>query len=265
MLRHVPRERRTRAAAQRHASTITPAAKAIHRAAGQHVHGGRAGGRRRHRAPRPRWRRRPSRSTVAVVRCGGHERGRTRGDGRGDRRSRDRTPTVAVGRRCRRVARVRADVLQRVVRRVLHAARDRSLRGHHWASSSRPAAPRSPPSILVASSYTMHLASRAASANRRANAVRWLAITGLMGVAFLSNQLLDYIDPPFTISSHAYGSIFYLMTGLPRPARHRWVAVHGRGRRCHRADGHRARRRTRRSRCARTTGTSSTWCGSRCS
>jgi cytochrome c oxidase subunit III len=68
--------------------------------------------------------------------------------------------------------------------------------------------------VLIASSYTMHLGSRAASANRRASAVRWLAITGLMGVAFLSNQLLDYIDPPFTISSNAYGSIFYLMTGF---------------------------------------------------
>ncbi|HEX2384132.1 MAG TPA: cytochrome c oxidase subunit 3 [Acidimicrobiales bacterium] len=68
--------------------------------------------------------------------------------------------------------------------------------------------------ILIASSFTMHLASRAASENRRTNAVQWLAITALMGVAFLSNQVLEYAEAPFSISSHAYGSIFYLMTGF---------------------------------------------------
>jgi cytochrome c oxidase subunit III len=60
----------------------------------------------------------------------------------------------------------------------------------------------------------MHLASSAASANRRATAVRWLVVTALMGMAFLSNQVLEYVQAPFTISSHAYGSIFYLMTGF---------------------------------------------------
>jgi len=68
--------------------------------------------------------------------------------------------------------------------------------------------------ILIGSSFTMHLASRAASENRRTHAVQWLAITALMGVAFLSNQVLEYAQAPFTISSHAYGSIFYLMTGF---------------------------------------------------
>jgi cytochrome c oxidase subunit 3 len=68
--------------------------------------------------------------------------------------------------------------------------------------------------ILVASSFTMHLASSAASANRRATAVRWLVVTALMGMAFLSNQVLEYVQAPFAISSHAYGSIFYLMTGF---------------------------------------------------
>jgi len=68
--------------------------------------------------------------------------------------------------------------------------------------------------ILLGSSFTMHLASRAAVANKRTTAVRWLAITALMGVAFLSNQVLEYVQAPFSISSHAYGSIFYLMTGF---------------------------------------------------
>src|SRR3954452_17881667 len=54
--------------------------------------------------------------------------------------------------------------------------------------------------ILVGSSFTMHLASRAAAANRRTSAVRWLAITALIGVAFLSNQVLEYVQAPFSIS-----------------------------------------------------------------
>ena len=68
--------------------------------------------------------------------------------------------------------------------------------------------------VLVASSFTMHLASKAASANRRATAVRWLVVTALLGMAFLSNQAIEYVQAPFSISSHAYGSIFYLMTGF---------------------------------------------------
>jgi len=68
--------------------------------------------------------------------------------------------------------------------------------------------------ILVASSFVMHLAVVAAAQGRRAAAVQWLGITALMGVAFLSNQVLEYVQAPFSISSHAYGSIFYLMTGF---------------------------------------------------
>ena len=68
--------------------------------------------------------------------------------------------------------------------------------------------------ILIGSSFTMHLASRAATANRRTTAVWWLTVTSLMGIVFLSNQLLEYAQAPFSISSHAYGSIFYLMTGF---------------------------------------------------
>src|SRR6478672_3010243 len=68
--------------------------------------------------------------------------------------------------------------------------------------------------ILVVSSFTMHLAVRAAEHDRRTSSARWLAVTALLGLAFLSNQVLEYVDAPFTISSHAYGSIFYLMTGF---------------------------------------------------
>ena len=44
--------------------------------------------------------------------------------------------------------------------------------------------------------------------------MRWLVVTALMGMAFLSNQALEYVQVPFSISSHAYGSIFFVMTGF---------------------------------------------------
>jgi cytochrome c oxidase subunit 3 len=68
--------------------------------------------------------------------------------------------------------------------------------------------------ILVSSSITMHFASRAAGHGHRVTAVRWLTVTALLGMVFLSNQVLEYVEAPFSISSHAYGSIFYLMTGF---------------------------------------------------
>jgi len=71
--------------------------------------------------------------------------------------------------------------------------------------------------VLVASSFTMHVAvtsAREPGAGSRLAAVRWLAVTMALGLAFLTNQGLEYAEAPFSISSHAYGSIFFLMTGF---------------------------------------------------
>ena len=68
--------------------------------------------------------------------------------------------------------------------------------------------------VLVASSFTMHRAVSAAEAGDRRGLVRWLAVTAAMGTVFLLNQALEYAELEFTISDHAYGSIFYLMTGF---------------------------------------------------
>ncbi|HEV3227419.1 MAG TPA: heme-copper oxidase subunit III [Acidimicrobiales bacterium] len=68
--------------------------------------------------------------------------------------------------------------------------------------------------VLVASSVTMHGATKAAERQDRRGAVRWLAITALLGSVFLSNQALEYASANFRISTNAYGSIFYLMTGF---------------------------------------------------
>ncbi len=68
--------------------------------------------------------------------------------------------------------------------------------------------------VLVSSSGAMHMAVVAARRNDRRGAVRWLGVTALMGLIFLSNQALEYVQAPFRLTSHAYGSVFYLMTGF---------------------------------------------------
>ncbi len=68
--------------------------------------------------------------------------------------------------------------------------------------------------VLVASSATMHVAVKAAGGHDRRGSVRWLAVTAALATVFLANQGLEYAEATFTMSSHAYGSIFYLMTGF---------------------------------------------------
>jgi cytochrome c oxidase subunit 3 len=68
--------------------------------------------------------------------------------------------------------------------------------------------------VLIASSGTMHLAVEAARHDDRRRASTWLGITALMGAIFLSNQAWEYAEASFQIDDHAYGSIFYLMTGF---------------------------------------------------
>jgi cytochrome c oxidase subunit 3 len=68
--------------------------------------------------------------------------------------------------------------------------------------------------ILIVSSFTMHGAVMAGKRHDRPVALRWLALTGLLGGLFLANQVLEYAGQDFTMSTDAYGSIFYLMTGF---------------------------------------------------
>ncbi|HEX5367469.1 MAG TPA: cytochrome c oxidase subunit 3 [Acidimicrobiales bacterium] len=69
--------------------------------------------------------------------------------------------------------------------------------------------------VLVASSASMQRAVTAARGDDRGAAVRWLAVTGAAGLVFLANLVLgEYAVADFRIDDHAYGSIFYLMTGF---------------------------------------------------
>ena len=68
--------------------------------------------------------------------------------------------------------------------------------------------------VLVASSGTVQLAVRALAAGRRAAFRRWLVVTVVLAAAFLGNQAHEWLTLDFSISSHAYGSAFYVMTGF---------------------------------------------------
>jgi cytochrome c oxidase subunit 3 len=68
--------------------------------------------------------------------------------------------------------------------------------------------------VLIASSGTMHIAAGAAHRADRERAIRWLAITAALGALFLANTALEWATDDFSIDSHAYGSIFYILTGF---------------------------------------------------
>lgn len=68
--------------------------------------------------------------------------------------------------------------------------------------------------LLVASSGTYHVAAGAAEHGDRQRALRWTIVTAALGFVFLGNQALEYAAAGFDLGSHAYGTIFYLMTGF---------------------------------------------------
>ena len=68
--------------------------------------------------------------------------------------------------------------------------------------------------VLVASSFTLHAGERAVRAGDHRGGVRWVLVTAALGTAFVANQALEWAELPFSVSSHAYGSLFYVLTGF---------------------------------------------------
>jgi cytochrome c oxidase subunit 3 len=68
--------------------------------------------------------------------------------------------------------------------------------------------------LLVLSSGTMQLGVRALEKGNRRHYLAWLAATFVMGAIFVLSQARDWAKLDFSIASHAYGSVFYLMTGF---------------------------------------------------
>jgi len=67
---------------------------------------------------------------------------------------------------------------------------------------------------LVASSGTMQLAVRSVAAGRLPAFRGWLIATLVLAGAFVANQAHEWSSLEFSVSSHAYGSAFYVMTGF---------------------------------------------------
>ena len=71
--------------------------------------------------------------------------------------------------------------------------------------------------ILVTSSLTCQLGVFAAERGNVVMLRRWFTITFLMGAVFIGGQVLEYatlVREGLTLSSSAYGSVFYLTTGF---------------------------------------------------
>lgn len=69
-------------------------------------------------------------------------------------------------------------------------------------------------SLLVISSGTMQLAVRRIRAGNVAGMRAWIYVTGLLALAFLGGQVREWVTADFEISTSAYGSAFYTMTGF---------------------------------------------------
>lgn len=68
--------------------------------------------------------------------------------------------------------------------------------------------------ILVASSFTMQWAVWLIEHRRRKEARTWVIITIVMGAVFVMNQIYEWVNLTTRWYTNAYGSVFYITTGI---------------------------------------------------
>ncbi len=68
--------------------------------------------------------------------------------------------------------------------------------------------------ILLMSSVTMQKAVFEAEHDRPRSAMWWIALTFVMGGAFIANQAVEWATLKFGPQTNAYGSLFYVMSGV---------------------------------------------------
>jgi cytochrome c oxidase subunit 3 len=68
--------------------------------------------------------------------------------------------------------------------------------------------------VLIVSSLTFHLGARAAERGSHAGLRAWILVTLALGVTFLAMQTYDYAQLSFSVSDHAYGTMYWSLTGL---------------------------------------------------
>jgi cytochrome c oxidase subunit 3 len=68
--------------------------------------------------------------------------------------------------------------------------------------------------ILVLSSVTVQMALRSIRGGDQRRSMLWLGVTIALGVTFLALQLYDYSQLGFGLKDGAFGTLFYVMTGI---------------------------------------------------
>ncbi len=95
--------------------------------------------------------------------------------------------------------------------------RNFSTRGPSQAATLHLIAPGITSACLVASGYTLWRADRSLSKGNRSGFMQWMALTVLLGLAFLSGQGLEWhglIQNTVTISRNLFGTTFFTLTGV---------------------------------------------------
>jgi len=68
--------------------------------------------------------------------------------------------------------------------------------------------------LLISSSFFLQAGVRAARRGDAQRVNRWLGVTIVLGIAFLTLQMVDYSRIGFSIHDGTYASLFFVMTGL---------------------------------------------------
>ena len=68
--------------------------------------------------------------------------------------------------------------------------------------------------VLLASSPTFQFGVWAQERGQYKKARNWIITSFLLGAAFLGNQMYEWKTLPFRPRTNAYGSLFYIMSGL---------------------------------------------------
>jgi cytochrome c oxidase subunit III len=68
--------------------------------------------------------------------------------------------------------------------------------------------------ILWASSVPVHLATLCLRRRHWTAMRRWILLTVAMGIAFLAWKFSEWATSPFSVSTHAYGTVFFALTGF---------------------------------------------------
>jgi cytochrome c oxidase subunit III len=68
--------------------------------------------------------------------------------------------------------------------------------------------------VLLASSIAVALSERGLRANRRPVLIAGLLVAFVLGAIFVGVQLKEWSNKPFSLSSHLYGSFYFIITGF---------------------------------------------------